>query len=319
MTPIPLVLLTGFLGAGKTTALNDLLRRPEFADTAVIINEAGDVGIDHALIETGRDDVLLLEGGCICCRLRGSLNATLNALVRRRALDGLRFRRVVVETSGLADPTPILHALIADPVFTRHFVFNGVTAVVDATTFTATVTRFGQGTTQVALADRVLISKTDLAAAAVLAQVETEVAALNPTAERVHLSAARPRGDQVWVDPLDGPRGLRTRAFVASAAGHEVTTAALAFPGRIAREEVDHWLDRLETLFGPALLRLKGILWLEEMEQPVALHGVQGLVYSPGLLPPSAEPPENRMVLIADGIAPADLNDALTLLAGLAR
>lgn len=319
MSPVPVVLLTGFLGAGKTTALNDLLRRPEFADTAVIINEAGDVGIDHALIETGGDEVLLLEGGCICCQMRGSLNATLNGLVRRRALDGLSFQRVVVETSGLADPAPILHALIADPVFTRHFVLNGVTAVVDAANFNSTLALFGQGATQVALADRVLITKADLASSALLEAAEAEIAMLNPSAERHRLALGTPRGDLIWVDPLQGPRSLRGRAFVASGIGHDVVTAALAFPGQLTQEAVDDWLDRLETLFGAMLLRLKGILWLEELAEPVVLHGVQGLVYSPGALPQPPADRDNRMVLIGRGIEEEDLVDALALLAAAAR
>lgn len=319
MSDIPVVLLAGFLGAGKTTLLNDLLKRPAFRDTAVVINEAGDAGIDHALMETGGDEVLLLEGGCICCRLKGSLNATLNGLLRRRALDGLAFERVVVETSGLADPAPILHALIADPLFNRHFSIAGVTTVVDAANFPATIAHHAEGVTQVALADRILITKADLATAEQMALVEAEVAALNPLAERHLLSHAARDGGLIWIDAREAPRPLRSR-FMASAVTHAVVTASLAFPGRLTQEAVDAWLDRVGDLFGSALLRLKGILQLEELAEPVVLHGVQGLVYSPGTLPsPGRLATENRMVLIGRNLEEQDLADALTLLAAMAR
>lgn len=317
MSDIPVVLLCGFLGAGKTTLLNDLLKRPAFRDTAVIINEAGDAGIDHALMETGTDEVVLLEGGCLCCRLKGSLNTTLNGLLRRRALDGLTFRRVVVETSGLADPAPILHALIADPLFNRHFSIAGVTTVVDAANFPATLAHHSEGVTQVALADRVLITKADLAGPAQVAAVEAEVAALNPLAERHRLARKAGDGAFIWIEPRDTPRPQRSR-FMASAVTHAVVTVSLAFPGRLTQDDVDAWLDRVGDLFGSALLRLKGILHLDDVPQPVVLHGVQGLVYSPGLLAADTGS-ENRMVLIARGIEEQDLSDALTLLAGMAR
>ncbi|MEP9353090.1 GTP-binding protein [Xanthobacter sp. KR7-65] len=320
MSDIPVVLLSGFLGAGKTTLLNDLLKRPEFRDTAVIVNEAGDAGIDHALLETGSDDVLLLEGGCICCRMKGSLNTTLNGLLRRRALDGLSFARVVVEASGLADPAPILHALIADPLFNRHFSIAGVTTVVDAANFPTTLAHHAEGVTQVALADRILVTKTDLASADQIALVETEVAALNPLAERHLLSGATRDGSLIWIDPREAPRPLRRR-FMASAVTHAVTTSSLVFPGRLTQDDVDAWLDRVGDLFGGALLRLKGILLLEEVAEPVVLHGVQGLVYSPGTLPDAARATagENRMVLIGRDLEEQDLVDALTLLASMAR
>ncbi|QRG07769.1 GTP-binding protein [Xanthobacter dioxanivorans] len=319
MSDIPVVLLTGFLGSGKTTLLNDLLRRPAFRDTAVVINEAGDAGIDHALIETGSDEVLLLEGGCICCRLKGSLNTTLNGLLRRRALDGFAFRRVVVETSGLADPAPILHALIADPLFNRHFSIAGVTTVVDAANFPSTLAHHAEGVTQVALADRILVTKTDLVSPAQLSAVESEVAALNPLAERHLLSHAGHNGGLIWLDPRQEPRPMRRR-FAATAVSHAVATASLAFPGRLTREAVDDWLDRIGDLFGGTLLRLKGILQLEELAEPVVLHGVQGLVYSPGTLSAaSGGVTENRMVLIGRGMEEQDLQDALTLLAAMAR
>lgn len=320
MSAIPLVLLTGFLGSGKTTLLNDLLRRPEFRDTAVIVNEAGEVGVDHALMETSDEDIVLLEGGCVCCRLRGSLNQTLQKLLRRRALDGARIRRVVVETSGLAEPAPILHALLADPLFNRHFELAGVATLVDAANFTRTLANHGECRAQVALADRLLLTKTDLATPTELAHVEAQVAVLNPHAERVRVATGHRDGRLLWLDPLADCLATRGLEQAPVPAASDVQTAALAFAGRLGQADVDRWLDHVDGLFGDALLRLKGILWLDELPEPVVLHGVQGLVYSPGTLPdPARVGGENRMVLIARGIDREMLADALGLLRRSAR
>jgi len=136
MNRIPLVLLTGFLGSGKTTILNSLLAKDDFRDTAVVINEAGDVGLDHLLVEQGTDTIVMLEGGCMCCRAKGSLSSALAALLKRARDEGLPpFKRVVVETSGLSDPAAILEGLIADVFFNRNFAFAGIVTTVDARAF----------------------------------------------------------------------------------------------------------------------------------------------------------------------------------------
>lgn len=317
MTGIPVVLLTGFLGSGKTTLINDLLKWPAFHDTAVVVNEAGEAGIDHALIEAGSDELVLLEGGCLCCSMRGGLNRALATLQRRRAQDVNAFNRVVVETSGLADPAPVLHALLADPSFNRHFSLSGVATAVDAANFQGTLARHPECAAQVALADRVLIAKADLVDSETLERVARDVAGLNPNAEQCRLSLAARDGRLVWIDPLQDSR-LRCRPFSAAATSHDVATAALTFPGRLTREAVDDWLDHVDGLFGGALLRLKGIVCVDELTDPVVVHGVQGLIYSPGTL----EVPgtvENRMVLIARDIAQEDLKDALARLARVAR
>ncbi len=142
MNRIPLVLLTGFLGAGKTTVLNTLLATPDFRDTAVVINEAGDVGLDHLLVEQGSDSITMLEGGCLCCRAKGALAPALANLMRRAREENLPpFKRVVVETSGLSDPAPLLEGLIADAFFNRFFELAGVVTAIDARAFLATVDR----------------------------------------------------------------------------------------------------------------------------------------------------------------------------------
>lgn len=161
---IPVTLLTGFLGAGKTTLLNRLLKHPETADTAVLINEFGEVGLDHLLVERLDDDTILLNAGCLCCTIRGDLAIALGDLAAR-ALADRPLRRVIIETTGLADPAPILQTLMADPLLLRDFVLDGVVTVVDAVNGAATLDTQPEAVRQVAVADRILLTKTDIAEA----------------------------------------------------------------------------------------------------------------------------------------------------------
>lgn len=315
MNVIPIVLLTGFLGSGKTTLLNALLRLPAFRETAVIVNEAGEVGVDDALIEAGSEDILLLEGGCVCCRMRGSLNETLQRLLRRRMIGGAPIRRVIIETSGLADPAPILHTLIADPLFGRHFQLAGVTTVVDAANVARTLENHAECRTQIALADRILITKTDLVTTHEKQWIEEQITSLNPRAELHVIAMERTDGALVWLDPREDDLPERYDQRSTHRNRSDIITVAAKFPGRLERDDVDRWLDHIDELFGDRLLRLKGILWLEGMPEPVVLHGVQGLVYSPGTLAdPARVAGENRMVLIARAGETDVLDDMLTSL-----
>ena len=320
MNPIPVVLLTGFLGSGKTTLLSRLLSCPGFQDTAVIINEAGDVGLDHNLIERGREDVVLLEGGCICCRLKGGLNDTLVALLRRATDQNMPLRRIVVETSGLTDPFPVLGALIADPRFSRNFTLAGVTTVIDAVNFTKTHSLFPEARMQVALADRLLISKADLVDDAATDQVDANLSTLNQHAERFVMTSSAADDDRVWIDPLrDVVRPVAARRFWAGEVS-DIVSASQKFSGELAYDAVNEWLDDVTGLFGDRLLRLKGVLRIEGLPDAVVLHGVQGLVYSPGTLPQSigADSAANAIILIARDVEQQNLTDALTRLVRIA-
>ena len=160
---IPVVVLTGFLGSGKTTLLGRLLRHPQFARTAVIINEFGEVGLDHDLVETSEESFVTLQTGCLCCAVRGDLVLTLEDILRRRDAGAVTpFERVVIETSGLADPAPILHALMTDSGLAQRLALAGVVATVDAVNGLATLARQPESVKQVAVADRLLLTKTDL-------------------------------------------------------------------------------------------------------------------------------------------------------------
>ncbi|WP_022724115.1 GTP-binding protein [Rhodopseudomonas sp. B29] len=321
MSRIPLILLTGFLGSGKTTLLNALLASEVFRDTAVVINEAGDVGLDHLLVEQGADTVTLLDGGCICCRAKGSLAPVLESLLRRSRNGSLPpFRRMVVETSGLSDPAAVLEQLIPDGFFNHRIALAGVVTVVDARAFLDTVEQHVEARMQVALADRLLISKTDLVDAEQLASVQQELTSINPQAQQSIVRTVDATPAQVWPDALDLPRAMRPRPPVCAGEALPIATASLAFDGLIDPDVLDDWLDHTLGLLGPMLLRMKAMLDIAGAKGPTVLHAVQGLLHRPVDLAcwPVAEQ-RNRIVLIGRDVEEQILADALDRLAVAVR
>ncbi|HVZ54277.1 MAG TPA: GTP-binding protein, partial [Pseudolabrys sp.] len=180
--PIPLTVLTGFLGAGKTTLLNRLLKDPALKDTAVVINEFGDVSLDHLLVEYVGDNMVLLQSGCLCCTMRGDLVDALETLLRD--LDNRRctFKRVLLETTGLADPAPVLHTMMAHPYLLLRYRLDGVVTVVDCVNGAKTLDEHEEAVKQAAVADRLVLTKTDLATDAQRAAISERLHALNPAA-----------------------------------------------------------------------------------------------------------------------------------------
>ncbi len=319
---IPVTLLTGFLGSGKTTVLNHVLQQPGMAETAVIVNEFGEIGIDHLLVERATDEVVLLNSGCLCCTVRSDIADTLLDLFVGRANARLpQFRRVVIETTGLADPAPILHTLISDPLVAARYSLDGVVTTVDAVNGAGTLDRQPEAVKQAAVADRLLLTKADLADRAAAAALTARLAALNPSAPivRVAQGAIDPAllFNLGFYDPqtksVDVQRWLRDEAFEA---GHEhdhdheqldvnrhderIRAFCITRDEPISWAALSTWLDALATMRGDDLLRLKAIVALSDRPgEPVVVHGVQHLFHPPVLLPQwPSEDHRTRMVFI---------------------
>jgi G3E family GTPase len=301
---IPLHMLTGFLGSGKTTLLNRILRDPAWADSAVLINEIGAVSIDHHLvdrIESGDElDVVVLKGGCTCCALRGDLVAGLRELYRRRA-EGLvpPFGRVVLETTGLADPAPVLFTLAADPALRHKFARGVVVATFDAMHGLAQLARHPEARKQIAVADRIVLTKTDLEGADTRALCAA-VRRINPAAAVLDTQdAATPAG-------LLEPGVALSTGFHAEALpdhSEDIASVAILLDRPLAWAPFSVWLSLLLHAHGEKMLRHKALLDVAGWTGPVALDAIHHLVYPPRHLDSwPAGPRRSRLVFIAQGL-----------------
>ena len=305
---VPVTVVTGFLGSGKTTLLRHLLRAPELADTAVIINEFGEVGLDHVLIEASEDSVLLLDNGCLCCGLRSDLVATLlDLLARRERGEVPAFRRVVVETSGLADPVPLLQTFIADPLRLSLYEPRGVVTCFDAINGPAVVDRHRTAERQLALADTIVVTKGDLAPAA---GAVDEARRRNGRARIIEAWEGRAEVRDVLGQPA--PSGLDD---LAHDDGHgSIVCVTWKDIGSLTWREVESVVGSLITRHGERLLRLKGLLDVEGETGPVAIDGVQHLFHRPRVLdawPAGMTAPV--LIAIAEQTTRPELEDWLSL------
>ncbi|BAT57645.1 putative GTP-binding protein YjiA [Variibacter gotjawalensis] len=318
--PIPLTVLTGFLGAGKTTLLNRLLQDNDLSDTAVLINEFGEIGLDHLLVEQVGTDMVLLASGCLCCTVRGDLVTALEKLLRDLDNGRVNFRRIIIETTGLADPAPVLHTIMAHPYLVMRYRLDGVVTLIDAVNGNATLDAHVEAVKQLAVADRIVVTKTDLPEAK--AHRETLLArirAINPVARildgaRGEATAAKLLDAGLYNPDTKTPDVKRWLAEEAHADAHahhhhgdhahhhdhghhqhahdvnrhddHIRSFVIATDQAVPAAALDMFFELLRSLHGPNLLRLKGIVRLsDDPDKPLVVHGVQHIFHPPTQLP----------------------------------
>jgi G3E family GTPase len=310
MSTLPISVVTGFLGSGKTTLLSHVLRDPAAARTAVIVNEFGEVGLDHLLVEASDEEIVLLDGGCLCCKVRGDLVRTAGDLLARRASGAITpFERIVVETTGLADPAPILQALMTDREIADALRLESVIATVDCAAGGATLDAHPEAVKQAALADRLVLTKTDLADPGHLAE---RLRRLNPAAPQLTALHGAVDASRLFGAPYN------RRLFDLHEASHEsdVSSFCLRRSAPLHAVTLSLFLQVLAEHCGASLLRLKGLVdVVESPGRPAVIHGVQHVFHPPAWL--DAWPDEDhstRIVVISRGLEAEWLQDLLEAL-----
>jgi G3E family GTPase len=311
---VPVSILTGFLGSGKTTYLSKVLASPGSAGTLVMINEVGEISIDHLLVQVVDEEIVELSSGCLCCLLRGDLVQALRKALALRERSPASFQRIAIETSGLADPGPILYTMAADPFLERTIRVDTVATVVDAVAGENTLERFAEPSRQIAVADRLLLAKTDLAkpSRSLLRQLK----ALNDGAECFDLAAAKDPAailfGSKWASAERGRRWIKCdepRGGVSHSSG--ITVHSLLFSRPPTRFELAKMLGALAGSRGEDLLRVKGIVAFADMpDRPFVLNAVQHTLYEPEALDawPNGDA-RSRVVIIGHEITMDEILD----------
>ncbi|WP_413203402.1 CobW family GTP-binding protein [Rhodospirillum sp. A1_3_36] len=293
--PTPVILVTGFLGSGKTTLLQRLLTDPAMNRAAVLINEFGEIGLDHHLLDRIDDTVVLMKSGCVCCTVRGEVADALGNLNSLRARGEIDFDRVVIETTGLADPYPILQTLRAHPVLRSHVIAGGVVTTVDAVNAESQLSGRAEAVHQIAAADRIVLTKTDLVDARAVSSLRDRLIKVNPSAPVV--TGADPVSE-ILAELSPARSLLRTPGGAMGGAMGEgdpqrhhhdeafgVSTFSLVLDRPLNWTDFGVWLTLLLHRHGDKIFRVKGILAIAGEDRPVAIHGVQHLVHPPVHLP----------------------------------
>ena len=344
---IPVAVLTGFLGSGKTTLLNRLIGDPALKDALVLINEFGEIGLDHHLVQAVDAEMVVMASGCLCCTIQSDLAKTLRQMALKRVRGEISaFKRVVIETTGLADPAPIIHTLMEDPLIGAHYRLDGVISTVDAVNGSATLDRQVEAVKQAAVADRIVLTKTDLADDATGERIRSRLRQLNPAAPILTAADGEATAERLLdaglYDPktktLDVQRWLNAEAYDdhahdhhghdhdhdhahghAGQAPHDVNRhdARIHAHCLTLDEPVDWdgfalWAQSLAAYRGEDLLRLKALLNVKGNDKPVAVHGVQHLFHPPAELPAwPSDDRRSRIVLITRDLRREMLEDSL--------
>ena len=306
---LPVSLITGFLGSGKTTLLNRLVQRADMADSAVIINEFGDVALDHLLVAPLSGEAVVLASGCLCCAVRGDLQDTLRRLLIERDRGAVpRFARVLIETSGLADPAPVVQLFLNNPLLGHYLRLDAVIATVDSVHGRAALAEHWEAKKQAAIADRLLPTKGDIAAPAETERLTLALRALNPAAT-IHpvVHGQIEPGALFGVGPFDATAWDAKMAALdheAHAHVHAVDAFCLSAETPLDWGRFHDWLGQLRAERGEHLLRVKGILDIAGEAGPIAVHGVHHVFHPPVALPrwPDAER-RSRLVFVTSGLA----------------
>ncbi|RSE90834.1 CobW family GTP-binding protein [Achromobacter aegrifaciens] len=323
---IGVTVISGFLGSGKTSLLNRLLRDPAYADAVVIVNEYGEIGVDHHLVRQARDNIVLVEGGCLCCVVSGAVVDALRELFMLALSRKIKpFRRVVIETSGLADPAPILFTLKHDRFLAERYAYRGAIVLADARNGLDQLERQPEAPRQLALADVVVFSKPDLADAASLDLLDQAVAAINPGAQRCVQWPDAPLADPLRTgldlrarrDGVTLANWLRPFAQSRAAAHGDVGSFSLVLAAPVGRAAFLAGMSRVLERFGQGLLRMKGLVCFEGEALPCEVHGVHGELYPINQLEQwPDEERASRLVCILRGVDVNEVRAALGVALG---
>jgi G3E family GTPase len=325
----PVNIITGFLGSGKTTLLQRFLRSPDLRDVAVLVNEFGEVGLDHHLLQGVAESTVLLGNGCLCCAVRGDLQRALRDLLSRRTRNDVPyFRRVVIETSGLADPAPIAYTLLSEAVLRHHFRFSGIVTTMDAVNGASQLERFPESVKQACMADRLVMTKADLADEESVAALRLRLRRLNVSAQILDSHEVGGDFSQLLTDDIYDAAGKSREAgrWVAEEVDEHVThshTADVQSFAVIFDEPLDWtafgvWASMLLHRHGADILRLKGLLNVAGVPTPVLINGIQHIVHPPSHL---QEWPDvdrrSRLVFIVRGLQRGRIERSLAIFNGL--